>query len=95
MPDKRKRWKEIEAKRRVILDLVRAQFAPVKDGDGNKLFQAIKAEVARLGLPDTDANWFYNRNQREQWVFNGFKIHDPIATINNWHENKFFPSQRK
>jgi hypothetical protein len=94
MPRNPKRWKEAEAKNKVIRDLVLAQFAPVAGGDAIKLFQEIKAEVLRLGLPEKDANWFWNKMQRDQWFFQGFKVTNAIATVQNWHEHKFFPSQR-
>ncbi len=89
-----KHWKLVKARDRAIRDLVRLQHAPVKDGEATRLHHDIKAEVAKFGLPDSDADWFYHKMQRDAWRFCGIPITDWRATIENWHGHQFFPSQR-
>jgi hypothetical protein len=56
----------------------------------------IKAETAKLGLPDSDAEALF-----DVWLSNGFtlkggrKIKDWKACIRNWHRNGWFDSQRR
>jgi hypothetical protein len=55
----------------------------------------IKAETAKLGLPDSDADYIH-----DAWLTNGFKtgrghkIQHWRAAIRNWFRNGFFPSQK-
>jgi hypothetical protein len=58
--------------------------------------ELIRSETARLGLPDTDAEYIYNC-----WLANGYKngngrkVKDFKATIRVWHANQYFLSQKK
>jgi hypothetical protein len=55
----------------------------------------IKVETAKLGLPDSDADYIH-----DAWLANGFKNARGIkiahwrAAIRNWFRNGFFPSQK-
>ena len=55
----------------------------------------IKAETARMGLPDSDAEQLY-----DTWLVSGFRtkagpIKDWKAAIRIWHRNGYFPSLKK
>jgi hypothetical protein len=61
---------------------------------GMPAVELIRAETARLGLPDTDAQHLY-----DHWLNNGFKtgknkICDYKAAVRVWHRNQYFPSQK-
>jgi hypothetical protein len=62
---------------------------------GMPTLPVIKAETARLGLPDSDAEAIF-----DYWLSNGFrtkvgKIKDFKATIRNWVRNSYFPSLKR
>jgi hypothetical protein len=55
----------------------------------------VRAEVARLGLPELDADYIF-----DSWLANGFRskagpIKNFKAAIRIWYNNERFPSQRK
>ena len=62
---------------------------------GMPVFSVIKAETAKLGLPDSDAEAIY-----DAWLANGFKggngrrIRDWRAALRNWYRYGYFPSQK-
>lgn len=85
-----------QAKVRAMLDLIRLQKAPVGPAeDADKLLHEIETEVASLGLPESDAVWFYRKMQRDGWTFSGVPITNWSWTVQNWNRHKFFPSQRQ
>jgi hypothetical protein len=57
---------------------------------------AIKSEVFKHGLPESDAEYLY-----DSWLMSGFKlksgkmIQDWKAAIRTWNRNEWFPSQRQ
>jgi hypothetical protein len=71
---------------------VRAQAAPVKDPD--VMYQAVHDSVTALGLPETDAIWFYQQMQRDGWKFCGVPVLDPRDLVQNFYQAKHFLSQR-
>lgn len=88
-------YKARQARARVMRDLIRLQNAPVgQDVEADHLFSEIKTEIARLGLSESDAAWFYRKMQRDGWKFGGVPIIDWRWTIQNWARHTFFPSQR-
>jgi hypothetical protein len=89
-----KHWGAVRKKDAVLRDLIRLQHAPVPDSEASLLYAQIKAEVAALGLPESDATWFYHKLNRDQWKFCGVPITDWRATVANWFSHQFFPSQR-
>lgn len=91
---KDKHWQAVRAKVRVMRDLIRQQQAPVAESEASQLYHEIKAEVAKLGLPESDAAWFYKKMQRDQWKFQGIPIEDWRFTVASFHQHNFFPSMR-
>jgi hypothetical protein len=84
-----------QTRARVMLDLIRLQNAPIsQDEAADKLLDDIKAEVAKLGLSESDAVWFYRKMQRDGWKFGGVPITNWRWTVQNWAGHKFLPSQR-
>lgn len=84
-----------QARAKAMLELIRLQSAPVGDDEAaDKLLAEIEAEVAALGLPESDAVWFYRKMQRDGWKFGGVPITNWRWTVENWAKQKFFPSQR-
>jgi hypothetical protein len=63
---------------------------------GMPALELIQAETAKLGLPDSDAQYMY-----DSWLINGYKngkgrkIRDYKAAVRVWRTNEFFPSQKK
>lgn len=94
MPPNKQHWKRVQARDQAILDLVRLQHAPVPPEQATKLYGEIKEAVAKLGLPESDADWFYHKMNRDAWHFMGVKILDWRQTVVSWHQCKFFPSLR-
>jgi hypothetical protein len=64
--------------------------------NGMPCLELIKAETARLGLPDSDAQGIH-----DAWLTNGYKtarglqIKDWKAAIRTWFANDWFPSQKR
>lgn len=54
----------------------------------------VREEILRLGLPESDAVWFYERMERERWMFAGVPVLDAGVAIAVFFQSKFFPSQR-
>jgi len=71
---------------------VRAESAPIKDPD--VLFHCIASAVMALGLPESDAIWFYKQMQRDGWKFCGVPVLDPQDLVQNFYQAKHFLSQR-
>jgi hypothetical protein len=81
------------SKKRAILDLLAADFAPIKDPD--ELYNKIHTFViGELGLPESDALWFYRTMQKRQWNWEGIPITDLERTCRVFKDTKFFPSLR-
>jgi hypothetical protein len=63
---------------------------------GMPALEQIQAETAKLGLPDSDAQYIY-----DCWLAYGYKnvkgrgIRDYKAAIRVWHRNQYFASQKK
>ena len=63
---------------------------------GMPALSVIKTEVAKHGLPVSDAEYLY-----DSWLLNGYtlkggkRIQDWKASIRVWKRNEWFPSQRK
>jgi len=76
----------------VMLDIIRAQHAPVKEPDA--LYTSILAFVTTLGLPESDAIWFFRTMQRNQWLWQGIPITNWQETVQRFFNHRFFPSQR-
>ena len=63
---------------------------------GLPALSAIRAEVKKYGLLDSDAE-----HMHDIWCMNGFtlkggkKVQDWKAAVRVWHRNEYFPSQRK
>lgn len=80
------------ARQQIMRDLIRSQANQVDNP--TERYQEVLAELAKIGLPETDAIWFYNKMQRDGWSFGGVKILDWEATVASFNKHKFFPSQR-
>lgn len=76
----------------VMKEWVRAQAAPLKYPDA--MYQAVHDSVTALGLPETDALWFYQQMQRDGWKFCGVPVTDAQDLIQNFSRARHFPSQR-
>lgn len=89
-----KHWKVSRARDRVMRDLIRQQNAPVPENEVTQLYLEINAEIARLGLPESDAAWFYKKMQRDGWKLEGIPIDNWRFTVASMHRHKYFLSQR-
>jgi hypothetical protein len=87
-----RRAKLRRSRRQVLLDLIRAQQAPIQEPLA--LYAAVLAEVGKLGLPESDAIWFYQKMQRDGWRISGIPILDWKQTIQSFHQHQHFLSQR-
>ena len=87
------RQKRRLSRQRVIKDLVRGQVAGIPDPLGRKTL--IEVRALELGLPASDAEWFFNTMQRQGWRFSGIPITDWEQTMESFYRNEYFPSQRK
>jgi hypothetical protein len=92
MPPPKKRDKKQQALTPIISD-VEAQYQqrPL----GMPTLPVLKTEIARMGLPDSDAEFLY-----DAWLANGFrtktgKIKSWRAAVRNWYRGRYFPSQKK
>lgn len=84
-----------QARARAMLDLIRLQNAPIRPEDASgALLKDITVAVTGLGLPESDAVWFYRKMQRDGWRFGGVPVSDWRWTVQNWAGHGFFPSQR-
>lgn len=78
-----------------MLDLIRLQNAPTSHEEAaDALLTSIKAETSLLGLPESDAVWFYRKMQRDCWKFGGVPVSDWKYTVQRFKLHTFFPSQR-
>jgi hypothetical protein len=92
MPPPKKKDKKQQALKPIISD-VEANYAqrPL----GMPTLPVLRTELARLGLPASDAEYLYDR-----WLTNGFKtkagkIKNWRAAARNFYREGYFPSQKK
>lgn len=55
----------------------------------------VKAFIKELGLPETDAVWFFHKCEGNGWTNGGKKIKDWRATIRAWRAAQYMPSQKQ
>ena len=79
-------------KRRIMKDLLRAVYAPIKDPCA--LLDQIKAHAVEQNIPEKDAMWFYTKMQLEGWKFGGVPVDNWKEFMISCNTHGFFPSQR-
>lgn len=84
-----------QAKAKAMQDLIELQKAPIsQDESADTRLHDILVEAADLGLPESDAVWFYRKMQRDGWKFGGVPLTNWRWTLSNFAAHRFFPSQR-
>lgn len=56
--------------------------------------ETIKTYFLELGLPNSDAEWFFYKNEGNGWTNGRAPIKDWKATVRSWKAAKYLPSQK-
>jgi hypothetical protein len=62
--------------------------------NGHPSLEELKLVCAKTGLPDSDADWLFNKWEGNGWKNNGKPIRSYPHTIAQWKSQGFFPSQK-
>lgn len=57
--------------------------------------EEIKAHCVKLGLPESDGEWFFHKCEGSGWTNNGKPIRSWAGTISAWKLANYMPSQKQ
>jgi hypothetical protein len=56
--------------------------------------EEVRLVTAKIGLPDADADWFWNKCEANGWTNGGHPIKSWQHTIASWKSAGYMPSQK-
>ncbi len=75
------------------LEMARLRAVPEpKTAKQKATLSEVTAFCESIGLPATDAEWFYEKNEGNGWKNGGKAIRDWKATLRSWKIAKYLPS---
>ena len=65
-----------------------------KDRKRKATIEEVKLHCAKIGLPESDAIWFFNKCEGNGWTNGGRPIVSWANTITSWKAGEYMPSQK-
>lgn len=86
---------EISRKRADAGSKAKAKRQQMPEGEGeDEILQNVINFTAEIGLPESDARWFFHKCQGNGWTNGGREIKDWKQTIRSWQAGGYMPSQK-
>jgi hypothetical protein len=60
----------------------------------NEGLERVRGFAREIGVPASDADWFYWKGTGNGWTNGGKPIHDWRATLRSWHRAGYLPTQK-
>lgn len=91
-----RREAEISRKRAEAGSKSKAKHQQKPEGeDEDEILRKVIDFTEELGLPESDARWFFHKCQANGWTNGGREIKSWQDTIRSWKHGGYLPSQRK